>query len=284
MKAKVVLIIFSLFFLLNIGIWGAVYFNSHQKLTVDFLDVGQGDSIYIKAPNGREMIIDGGPDRKVVSELGSVMSFGDKSLDVVLATHPDADHIGGLPYVFDSYKVSAYVDNGVVSDTQTFKTLEDKIKAEGALRAKAFRGMKIILDEKDGVVLNILSPYMDTSNLKDTNTGSIVTKLSYGSSTFMLTGDAPMNVESYLVAHDGIDLKSDVLKVGHHGSKTSSLESFVKIVSPKFAIISSGLKNRYGHPHKEVLDLLNKLGIKILRTDGEGTIKCESDAVSVVCK
>lgn len=270
--------------ILNIGIWGSVYLNLHQKLIVDFLDVGQGDAIYIKAPNGNEMLIDGGPDRRVVSQLGDVMSYGDKNLDVVLATHPDADHIAGLPYVFDSYKVSTFIDNGMSSDTQVFTTLKNKTREEKSQTETAFRGMKIILDEKKGVVMEILSPYMDTKNLKDTNDGSIVIRLSYGSSTFMFTGDAPMNVESYLVTNDGVSLKSDVLKVGHHGSKTSSLESFVKKVSPKFAIISSGIKNRYGHPHKEVLDLLNKFGIKILRTDEEGMVRCESDSEIVECK
>ena len=264
--------------------WTLVYVNSHRKLTVAFLDVGQGDAIYIEAPNGKQMLVDGGPDRKVVSALGSIMPFADKSLDVVLATHPDADHIGGLPYVFDSYKVSAFVDNGATSDTQTFMTLQKKVSEENSARAKAFRGMKIILDEKDGVVLKILSPYMDTKNLKDTNTGSIVAELSYGSSTFMLTGDAPQEVENYLSLHDGGNLKSDVLKVGHHGSRTSWSDSFFKAVAPKYAIISDGKNNRYGHPHKEVLDLLNKLEIKIFRTDEEGTVVCESDATKVKCE
>ncbi len=284
MKAKVILIVFSFFILFNIVVWSFVYIHAHRKLTVAFLDVGQGDAIYIQAPNGNQMLIDGGPDKKVVSELGNIMPFGDKNIDAVLATHPDADHIGGFPYVFDSYKIGSFINNGAPSDTQTSKTLQKKVTEEKSFQVKASRGMEIILDEKDNVVLSVLAPYQDTKYLKDTNEGSIVLELSCGSSTFMFTGDAPQDVENYLVEHDGIFLKNDVLKVGHHGSRTSSSETFVKTVAPEFAIISDGKNNRYGHPHKEVLDLLNKFGINILRTDQEGTVVCESDAIKVGCK
>lgn len=283
-KIKNILILFSLCFLFNLFLWGFIYLNSHRKLTVVFLDVGQGDAIYIETPNGRQVLIDGGADRKVVSQLGNIMPFADKSLDVVLATHPDADHIGGLPYVFDSYKIGAFVDNGASSDTQTYSTLQRKVAEENSLKVRSSRGMKIILDEKENITLQVLSPYMNTSNLSDTNTGSIVAKLSYGSSTFMLTGDAPQDVENYLVAKDGENLKSTVLKVGHHGSRTSSGEDFLKMVSPEFAVVSTGKNNRYGHPHQEVLDILNKLHIAILRTDTDGTIICKGDERSVLCK
>ncbi len=251
---------------------------------MDFLDVGQGDSIYIQAPNGNNILIDGGIDRKVLSSLGNVLPFGNKKIDIVLGTHPDADHIGGLPFVFDNYKVSAYIDNGAKSDSGVWRTLENKIESEKSQRVEAKAGMRIILDQDKNIVLYVLSPYMNVNKVNDTNMGSIVGKLSYGSSTFMLTGDAPINVEQNLVKKFGSSLESDVLKVGHHGSKTSSSEAFLKAVAPQFAIISVSAKNMYGHPHKEVIDLLNKLGIKILRTSENGTVKCESGGGEVVCR
>ena len=283
MKRKVIFISFSFFVLLNIFIWSFVYIGTHKKLKVDFLDVGQGDSIYIEAPNGNNILIDGGIDRKVLSSLGNILPFASKNIDIVLATHPDADHIGGLPFVFDNYKVSAYVDNGAKSDSGVFKTLENKIEMEKAQRVQAKAAMKIILDQDKNIVFDVFSPYMNVQKVNDTNMGSIVGRLSYGSSSFMLTGDAPINVEQNLSKKFGGGLESDVLKVGHHGSKTSSNEAFLKAVVPQFAIISVGQKNMYGHPHKEVIDLLSKLGIKTLRTSEEGTIECESGGGEVKC-
>ncbi len=305
MKRKVIFISFSFFLILNIFIWSTIYLNAHRKLKVDFLDVGQGDSIYIEAPNGNNILIDGGIDRKVLSSLGNVLPFAHKNINVVMATHPDADHIGGLPFVFDNYKISVYVDNGAKSDSSVFKTLENKIESEKSERVQAKTGMRIILDQDKNIVFDVLSPYMNVQKVNDTNMGSIVGKLSYGSSTFMFTGDAPINVEQNLVKKstrnneqsdcvlcrprysgdpEKIDLESDVLKVGHHGSKTSSSEAFLKAVAPQFAIISVGLKNMYGHPHKEVIDLLTKLGIKILKTSEDGMIECETGGGEVVCK
>jgi competence protein ComEC len=283
-KRKVILISFSFFLILNIFIWSAIYIQGHGKLKVDFLDVGQGDSIYIQAPNGNNILIDGGIDRKVLSSLGNVLPFGNIKIDIVLGTHPDADHIGGLPFVFDNYKVSAYVDNGAKSDTTVFKTLENKIESEKVERVQAKAGMRIILDQDKNIVFDVLSPYMNVNKVNDTNMGSIVGKLSYGSSTFMFTGDASINVEQNLVRTFGVNLQSNVLKVGHHGSKTSSSEVFLKMLSPQFAVISVSAKNMYGHPHKEVIDLLNKLEIKILRTSEEGTIECKSGGGEVMCK
>ena len=284
MKLRVIFTATALLFFVNIAIWFLVFSHEPQKLKVVFLDVGQGDSIYIQAPNGRQMLIDGGRDRKVLESLGKVMPFGDKSIDVVLATHPDADHIGGFPYIFDSYQILNYIDNGVSVDTMADKTLKEKLVAEKSSYTKASRGMKIILDKEDNVYVDVLSPYFPTENEKDTNNGSIVAKLTYGSSTFMFAADAPIYVEDYLAKTDGDSLKSVVLKAGHHGSRTSLSESFIKTVSPEYAIISSGKGNRYGHPHQEVLDFFQKIGATILRTDELGNIECEGDFISVLCK
>ncbi len=275
--------VFSVYFLIK---------ESRGVLTVAFLNVGQGDSIFIEAPNGNQMLIDGGPDRSVLRELGKVMPFYDKDIDVVIATHPDADHISGLNDVLAKYKVSLFLEPGVLTDTNVYKELEKRILEKEKLnkikKIEARKGMVIDLGSgaNGKVVLEILYPILDPRGM-ETNTASIVARLVYGENEFLLTGDSPANIENYLVSLDGAHggkLESDVLKAGHHGSKTSTSENFVKSVSPQYAIISAGFENRYGHPHQDVLDNLNKFNIKILRTDLDGRIVFESDGMNIKLK
>ena len=269
------LIIVSLFLFINIFIWSAVFANERGKvLAVAFLDVGQGDSVFIEAPNGNQMLIDGGSNSAVLRELSKVMSFQDRSIDVVVATHPDKDHIAGLIDVFERYEVGTYLDPGVRHDTEEYKTLLDFVSKEGITPTYARRGMKVILDE--GVFAEILFPDRDVSNV-ETNLGSIVMRVVYGETEIMLTGDAPKSIEKYLVSLDGKDLESDVLKAGHHGSKTSNAESFVGFVNPIYAIVSAGKDNRYGHPHQETMGIFEKFDIKTINTADAGTIILESN-------
>lgn len=253
--------------------------ESNKKLTVAFLDIGQGDAIFIESPSGAQVLIDGGSGRSVLRELGSVMPFYDKSIDVVLATHPDADHIGGLPDVFENYNVALFLESGVESNTDMYKTLKAQVGKEGAKVIEARRGM--VLDLGGGVRLEILFPIFDPSDLL-TNTASIVARLVYGENEFLLTGDSPKEIENYLITLS--DIESDVLKVGHHGSKTSTSPDFVTIVSPKYAVISAGKDNRYGHPAPEVIEILQKSGTQILGTYDLGTIIFESDGVDLEIK
>ena len=268
--------IYFLLFLIvvNILIFYSVYYISGTDLTVTFLDVGQGDSIFIKAPDGHQMLVDGGPDGSVLRELGQVMPFYDRSIDVVLATHADQDHIGGLVEVLKRFKVDLFIETNTTSTSAVYRELEDLIKEKNI--KKEIITSPEILSLGSGAEFDILYPMQNTAGW-DTNDASIVGKLIYGDNSFLLTGDLPQKMEKTLVGKYGSFLKSDVLKVGHHGSKNSSSDVFIGTVSPTYSIISAGLNNRYGHPNKETVDTLNQFGSQILETLGKGTIEFNSD-------
>ncbi|HEY4487021.1 MAG TPA: MBL fold metallo-hydrolase, partial [Candidatus Paceibacterota bacterium] len=251
-------------------------------LTVSFLDVGQGDAIFIEAPNGTQMLVDAGSGKQVLRELQKVMPFYDRSIDIVLATHPDKDHIGGMPGVLERFFVSQFIEPGVLADSGTYTALLGLVESERAKHVLARRGMKIRLDEN--VYFEILFPDRDVSGL-ETNTASVVGKLVYRETSFLLTGDSPKNIEHFLVTLDGNlpvgNLDVDVLKAGHHGSKTSSSEEFVMATSPEFTVISAGKDNQYGHPHREVVELLRASGTAVLETSKGGMIVFTSDGNSV---
>jgi competence protein ComEC len=272
------LYILVVLFVVNIFIYSLIFDQGREKLlTVAFLDVGQGDSIFIEAPNGNQMLIDGGANAQVLRELRKVMPFYDRSIDIVIATHPDQDHIGGLVEVVGRYDVKYFLDPGVESETAVYAGLMDNIEENQIERIIARRDT--IIDLGDGVTLKVLFPDRDVSGV-ETNDASIITRLVYGESEVMMTGDAPKKIEEYVVSLDGEDLESDVLKVGHHGSKTSTSELFLGFVDPQYAIISAGENNRYGHPHQEVLDILETFDVPILNTSG-GTIVFQSDGTDI---
>src|SRR3990167_9028134 len=266
-----------------LGIWSAALREDrHGLLTVSFLNIGQGDAIFIDAPSGRQALIDGGKGSSVVRELGKVMSWYDRSIDVVVGTHPDADHIGGLPDVLARYDVLTIIRSSVEdggADQTAFLRAIDAEKSARALIAE--RGQ--IIDLGEGAYLEILFPDRPLPSV-ETDTGSIVARLVYGDTAFMLTGDAPQAIEEYLVSLDGSNLKSDVLKAGHHGSRTSSALSFVGYVAPSYAVFSRGCDNSYGHPHKEVVELLARFGIPTLDTCANGRVTFVSDGKTVVRK
>lgn len=278
LKKYYAVLIIVIMFVANFFIWSAVAEGERAGfLTVAFLNVGVGDAVYIEAPNGNTMLIDGGPDRSVIRELSKLMPFYERSIDVVLATHPDKDHIGGLIDVLRNYDVKNIVTSGATSTTDTDSVFKEAIRDEEKLGAEnviARRGTIVELSPE--VFFSILYPI--SVHPKDpTNDTSIIGILYYGNESFMLTGDAPQKVEKYLVATDGKNLKATVLKLGHHGSKTSSSESFLGNVSPEYAVISTAKKNRYGHPHKEIIDLLKKYNIPTLATYDTGTIIFKTD-------
>ncbi|MBI2108916.1 MAG: MBL fold metallo-hydrolase [Parcubacteria group bacterium] len=275
LKKNAVQCFLGVLFFANAFIWYAVFKEERGDiLTVAFLDVGQGDAIFIEAPNGNQMLIDGGGGAQVLRRLGRIMPFYDRSIDVLLATHPDKDHVGGLPDVLNRYHVAMVMEPGVESDTAVYAQLEQLIENKNITKILARRGMKLKLSE--GVYLHVLFPDRDPSGM-DTNDASIVARLMYGDTSFLLTGDSPQKIEQYLVSLDGSNLNADVLKAGHHGSKTSSSETFIGHTSPEYVIISAGANNSYGHPHQEVLDRFEVFGSVIMRTDELGTIVFESD-------
>lgn len=269
-------------------IWGIVLAEGKEGvLTVAFLNVGQGDSIYIEAPNGNQVLIDGGSDKKVLRALGEIMPFYDRSIDVIVATHPDKDHIGGLPLVLENYSVEVIIESGVGSKTNTYRELQNIIEDQGLTRILGRRDVIIVLDEKRGVYLRVLFPDQDVSGW-DVNEASVIIRLVYGENSFLFPGDTPQSIENYLTylernSSDG-GLKSDVLKVGHHGSKTSTSPFFIAKVRPAYAIISAGENNRYGHPNQEVLDVLKNYQANILTTYEEGTIIFQSDGETITLK
>lgn len=265
----------GIFLLINIFVWAIVIrADRHGELTVAFLDVGQGDAIYIETPHGNQILIDGGSGAQVLRALGKVMPFYDRSLNLILATHPDQDHIGGFSDVMKSIKVDGVITTENSSATSAYKGFEEAIFSEHPERILARAGERIILD--NNIVLEILFPDRNAKGW-ETNTGSIVARLSYGKESFLFTGDSPIAIEQYLVGKKGGSLHSTVLKLGHHGSRTSSSKIFLSAVNPTYAIISAGKDNKYGHPHKEILDLLNKLAIPFLSTIEKGSIIFKTD-------
>lgn len=277
------ILLFLILFLLacNGSVWSAVYTESERgELTVAFLDIGQGDSIFIEAPNGNQILVDAGPNAKVLSELGKVMPWNDKSLDMIVATHPDQDHVGGFVDVLKRYEVEYQLETGIKSETLTNKTIRQLLAQNNVETVIAKRTMRIELG--DGVTLTILFPDQDVEGM-ETNEASIIARLTYGDTEVMLTGDAPKETEKQVLAY-GENIQSDILKIGHHGSKTSTDGEFVKAVNPEFVVISSGRGNKYGHPNEEVLETLASFPAEVLRTDQMGTIVFKSDGKKFVLK
>lgn len=263
----------------NIIVWGIVTSSRAEELEISFLNVGQGDAIFITTPNGNQILIDGGPDSSVLRELGKVMPFYDRSIDVVLATHSDADHIGGLPLVFKRFEIDAYIDNGAGGTTATFDALTESVRLEESNVISAFSGERVWLDEE--VYLDIFYPN-EGEIRNESNENSIVAKLVYRNFSVMLTGDSPIAIEKYLSAKYSNNLEANVLKIGHHGSKTSTSLYFLNSVKPELAIISAGKNNKYGHPHESVLSLLKDRSIEIKNTTSSGRIIIKSDGAGYV--
>jgi competence protein ComEC len=247
-------------------------------LQVSFLDVGQGDAIFIETPDGVQVLIDGGADNGVLRELGSVMSVFDRNLDLIVATHPDLDHIGGLPDVLDRYNI----------DRLLITTNENDTPAAAALAAAAdTKAAEILLAEAGQIITlgaytyaEVLSPRGDETNWQSNN-ASIIIRIVFGDTAVMLSGDAGLEIENFLVERYGEQLRSDILKLGHHGSKTSTSEAWLDAVKPAFAVVSAGLDNRYGHPHQEVMQRVFARNIAASHTGTDGTVTYYSDGQQV---
>src|SRR3989344_6078871 len=272
-------IVILLLLMLMLCIWYAIAAEDRRGLLiVSFLDIGQGDAIFIEAPTGRQVLIDGGAGTAVLRRLSGVMPWFDRTIDVVIGTHPDQDHIGGLIDTLARYKVAMIAQSSVTGDTPIWDTFRKKVAEEGGLSFFAKRGQIIALGE--GAYLEILFPDRDVSNV-DTNTGCIVARVVYGITSFMLPCDAPQAIENYLVRLDGSGLQSNVLKAGHHGSKTSSGPLFLGYVAPEYGVFSRGCNNSYGHPAAEVVARFAQFEIPTLDTCTEGTVTFVSDGSSV---
>lgn len=249
-----------------------------KTLRVVFFDVGQGDSIFVESPTGKQVLIDGGVDATVLRRLGGEMGYWDRTIDMVVATHEDRDHVGGLPDVFNRYSVATFLRTENQGESSEAHIIDDLASREGSEIIFARRGM--VFDLGASTTLEVLFPDRDPSML-ESNTSSIVLRLDYKDTEFILTGDAPDDIEDYLVILDGEELQGEVLKLGHHGSRTSSSELFLRAVKPKYAIVSAEKDSRYGHPHTEVVERLQSLSIPMIATAEEGNIVFRSDGLNL---
>ena len=227
------------------------------------------------------MLIDGGPDASILERLGRVMNFYDRYIDVVLLTHPEQDHMNGLIEVLKRYNVGEIIFTGVIRDTAQYQEFIGLIKNKNIPTKIAYQGE--IIDLGDEISLNILYPFENLENqkLSDSNNSSIVSKLIYKNFELLLTGDIEKSVENKLIK-EKINLTADVVKIAHHGSKTSTSEAFLKAVNAIMAVIEVGADNKYGHPHQEVLDRLKNL--IVLQTGAEGTIQLLTDGEKIIKK
>ena len=261
-------------------LWSRVAGGSDGQLHVHFLDVGQGDSILVVTPSGRQVLIDGGPDGDVVAQaLADTLPGGDRSLDLMLMTHLDSDHSGGLLGVLDRYSLGAVVSGPQTDRGAASAVWDQRLARHGISPLEVHAGYAIELD--DGLQLQVLNP-QPTGAFGDSNNDSVVMRLTYGEVSVLLTADIEREAEDRLVA-SGAELRSTVLKVGHHGSGTSTTERFLDAVDPAIAVVSSGAGNPYGHPAPEVVERLEaKIGApSVYRTDLQGTVEVVSDGESV---
>ncbi|MDG0873985.1 MBL fold metallo-hydrolase [Paenibacillus thiaminolyticus] len=244
-------------------------------LQVFYLDVGQGDSTLIKTPKGQHILIDGGDNHKGQDVVEYLESLGITQLDVVIATHPDADHIGGLDTVIDAIPVESVYAPKVSHTTNTYRDFLMAVKNRGLKIKTAKAGLDIPLE---GVTAEFVAPVAEYG--KDLNAWSAVLRLTYGNTSFLFTGDAEARSEADMLKQPK-PLHADVLKVGHHGSDTSTSQEFLDAVQPTYAVISAGVDNKYGHPKKVIMNRLKKAGVEIYRTDKQGTISAISDGTNI---
>ncbi|MCA9367842.1 MBL fold metallo-hydrolase [Candidatus Kaiserbacteria bacterium] len=252
--------------------------TSDGLLRVRFLDVGQGDAILIQTPDGVEMLVDGGAGSAVLRSLGSLQPWYDRTIDVVVATHPDTDHLGGLVDVLTRYEVANIWEVAAEHDVPA---------ADAFSKAAALENASVYLPQAGDIfrlgastTVQIFSPQGDTTNWQSNN-ASIVLKIQYGDIGFLLSGDAPTSIENYLAGTYGAGLEAEVLKLGHHGSKTSTSDIWLDAVTPQYAVISAGLGNRYGHPNQEVMGRVFARNITTFSTMTEGTITFATDGKTV---
>jgi len=250
-------------------------------LKVEFFDVGQGDAEFIETPAKQQVLIDGGPDMSILEKLGKTMPFFDRYIDLIVLTHPEQDHMNGLIEIIKRYKVGAIITTGVVRDTEQYRELINTIKEKQIPIYIAKSGGQI--DFGNNITMQILYPFknMAGEQLSDSNSSSIVSKLIYNDFETLFTGDIEKATENELVG-SGLNLQADILKIAHHGSKTSTSDAFLKAVDAMLAIIEVGKDNQYGHPHQEVLDRLKNM--EILQTGKDGNIKILSDGLSFEIK
>ena len=262
---------------------GPAVLDADETLTVSYIDVGQGDSAFVRLPDGKTLLIDGGEAEYGQTVIDCLEAAGAERIDYLVATHPHSDHIGGLPAVIGRFEIGAVFMPKAQSNTKIFEKLLVSIQDRGVKINTARSGVRLFPDASfSGGMLRaeFVAPCGDSYS--DLNNYSAVLRLAYGDTAFLFTGDAEsISEKEMLSAHSSEELRSNVLKVGHHGSGYSSTETFLKAVSPQYAVISCGAGNKYGHPESSALDRLSDTGAAVLRTDQLGTILMSSDGKTV---
>lgn len=286
MNKRIIFSITLIIFVVGIAVFDYSRFYD-GKLHLVFCNVGQGDVIFIRTPGGKDILIDGGPDDLVLDCLSNHMPFWDRTIEVVVLTHPHADHLTGLISVLERYQVIHYFTEKVENRTKVYQRLQDTLALKNVTAKYTFSGDRIDFPDKtqlltiwpDKEVINnqelqdVESSEKDSSSL-DVNGFSVISEISFGDFNVLLTGDAGVLIENKIAKIVG---NVDILKVPHHGSKTGMSEYFLEELRPLLAVISVGVKNRYNHPSEEMINLLKSKQIKTLRTDRDGEIEVISD-------
>lgn len=269
-KIKVSLYVFVV---INILVWSFYFSLPDGKLHLKVLDVGQGDAIYLETPGGYRILIDGGPDSHVLKYLGDSIPFYSRKIDLLILTHPQADHLAGLVEVAKRYQIGTLWVSDSENNTKVFSRWQEVLRQKRINKIKVSSGDKIKLPDKTSILV-VWPPKLIKS--VDLNSTSVVILVSFGKFDALLTGDADRQFQPYTMMNAPVE----VFKVPHHGSKTALNEGFVKTLSPQISIISVGEKNSYGHPNQGVINFLETIGSKVYRTDNNGTVEIVSDGNS----
>ena len=248
----------------------------NQELQIHFFDIGQGDGILIRTPSQQNIVIDGGPDNSFITKLGQALPFYDQKIDLMVLTHPHDDHIFGLVEVLKRYKVKQVLYSGVLHTTDAYLEWLNQILEKEIQLKIAMAGQQFVFDEAE---LKVIYPIFSQKNqkVKNLNNSSVVVQLIFNEVKVLFTGDLEKEFEEEILQLTNFNLESQVIKLGHHGSDTSSSEEFVKAIDPEYAVIQVGQDNKFGHPSLRVLKRMERLGVNIYRTDIDGDIIIATD-------
>ncbi|NFG41945.1 MBL fold metallo-hydrolase [Clostridium botulinum] len=273
-------IIFAILFMIRYLNLNVNYYDCNNNIIVHYIDVGQGDAALIQV-NNINMLIDSGPKESRNKILDYLQSLNIKKINYIVATHPHEDHIGNMAKIIKTYGIYKFYAPKIENTTSTFEKMIDALKYKN-LKINVIKKDTNSIDLGKNTDVTIFSPIKDSYD--NINNYSPVIKIQYGDTSFLFTGDAEKEVENEILLDSNNNIRSDVIKIGHHGSSTSSSKSFIKKVNPSIAIISVGTDNKFNHPNKSTIDCLTKSNIKIYQTNKENTIILSSDGHNIIKK